>query len=169
MGLRVSVANKGLMVLVNPLDATLTKNRGVPPSSQKLLSANVSSTFRHPVDRTFRRSRSSMFQRALASFFSLFAQRVLHNSFAITGIRTLSRNSRDVGYSSDSGRRDSLLNDRRFSAGPLQHGSRWVRFFADVTHSEDARRVRVPGSCGAGDVAHFFSVEGEGRFGLGHR
>ena len=34
--------------------------------------------------------------RALCSLFSLFAQRVFHNSFAITKIRALSKNSRGV-------------------------------------------------------------------------
>src|SRR6266478_3753694 len=38
MDLPASVANKRLTVGVSPLDATLTKNRGVHPSSQKVLS-----------------------------------------------------------------------------------------------------------------------------------
>src|SRR5437667_11710236 len=39
----------------------------------------------------------------------------------------------------------TLLDDRRGSAGPLQHSVRRGGFFADVRHSEDARRVPGPG------------------------
>src|SRR6266852_5768075 len=59
----------------------------------------------------------------------------------------------------------SLLHDRRCSARPLQHGSRRVGFFADIAHSNDARRV--PGPCRSRHVAHFFSVESQERFRFG--
>ena len=89
MDLLASVANKRLTTGLSPLDATLTKNRG-----EGGVMVN-----QHPPDLdvwTFRRSDVPTFQRTLHSLFSLFAQRVFHNSFTFTGIHTLSKNSRGV-------------------------------------------------------------------------
>src|SRR6266851_10495445 len=74
---------------LNPLDATLTENR-----EERGVMVN-----QHPPELdvwTFRRSDVAAFQRTFHSLFSLFAQRVFHNSFAFTGIRTLSENCRGV-------------------------------------------------------------------------
>src|SRR6266478_3075324 len=67
MDLPASVANKRLTVGVSPLDATLTKNRGVHPSSQKVLSLRA-----FPAVRTFKRFDVQTFQRVsqLSSFLS---------------------------------------------------------------------------------------------------
>src|SRR6266849_2521128 len=84
-----SVANKRLAAGLSPLDATLTKNRGV----------GIVMVNQHPSDLDvwiFRRSDVAALQRTLHSLFSLFSQRVFHNSFAFTGIRTLSENCRGV-------------------------------------------------------------------------
>ncbi len=89
MDLPASVANKRLTAWLSPLDATLTKTGG-----WGRLMVN-----QHPPDLdvwTFRRSDVPTIQRTLHSLFSLFAQRASHNSFAITGILTLSKNSRVV-------------------------------------------------------------------------
>src|SRR5258708_17835672 len=61
------------------------------------------------------------------------------------------------GYSSYCGMRYSLLHDRRGSAAALQHSARRGGFFADIAHSNDARRV--PAARGARDVADFFAVQ----------
>ena len=53
-----SVANKRLTVGLSPLDATLTKNRGVHPSSQRALSLRA-----FPAVRTFKRFDVQTFQR----------------------------------------------------------------------------------------------------------
>ena len=77
-----SVANKRLTTGLSPLDATLTENRG-----EGGVIVN-----QHPPELdvwTFRRSDVAAFQRTFHSLFSLFAQRVFHNSFAFTGIRAL--------------------------------------------------------------------------------
>src|SRR5882762_8004509 len=60
----------------------------------------------------------------------------------------------------------SLPHYRRCPARPLQHGSRRVGFFADVTHANDARWV--PDSCGAGDVADFFAFQHQDSLRFGH-
>src|SRR6266849_4404167 len=89
MDLPASVANKRLTAGLSPLDVTLTKNRG---------DGGVMVN-QHPPDLdvwTFRRSDVATFQRTLHSLFALFAQRASHNSFAITGILTLSNNRRVV-------------------------------------------------------------------------
>src|SRR6266446_1180137 len=75
-----SVANKRLTVGLNPLDATLTKNRGLTPSSQisfSLLLLPDVRRFRPSNVSTFRRSDPPTFQRILHSLLSLFEQRVL--------------------------------------------------------------------------------------------
>src|SRR5258708_37193805 len=61
------------------------------------------------------------------------------------------------GYSSHFGMRYSLLHDRRCSAAALQHSARRGGFFADIAHSNDARRF--PAARGARDVADFFAVQ----------
>src|SRR6266851_5086026 len=89
MDFPASVANKRLTAGLNPLDATLTENR-----EERGVMVN-----QHPPELdvwTFRRSDVAAFQRTFHSLFSLFAQRVFHNSFAFTGIRTLSENCRGV-------------------------------------------------------------------------
>src|SRR6266704_3920678 len=55
----------------------------------------------------------------------------------------------------------ALLHDRGCAVGPQKRGSRRGRFFANVSHAEDARRI--PGTRCARDVAHFFAVESERR------
>src|SRR5260370_5243279 len=62
-----------------------------------------------------------------------------------------------AGYSYDFGMRYSLLHDRRCSAAAMQHSARRGGFFADIAHSNDARRV--PAARGARDVADFFAVQ----------
>src|SRR5712691_2552756 len=89
MDFPASVANKRLTTGLSPLAATLTENR-----EEEGVMVN-----QHPPELdvwTFRRSDVAAFQRTLHSLFSLFAQRVFHNSFAFTGIRTLSENCRGV-------------------------------------------------------------------------
>src|SRR5713226_4615155 len=49
MGLPASVANKRLTFRLNPLDATLTKNRGAHPSSQTLFSVLAPSPVPYPL------------------------------------------------------------------------------------------------------------------------
>jgi hypothetical protein len=95
MNLPASVANKRLTVELSPLDATLTKNRGVGV----IRGEEVIMVDQHPPGLdvwTFRRSHVPTLQRTLHSLFSFFAQRVFHNSFPFTGIHTLSKNSRGV-------------------------------------------------------------------------
>ncbi len=92
MNLPASVANKRLTAWLSPLAATLTKNTG-----------------RGPRLSTFRPSDVPTFQRTLHSLLSLSAQRVFHNSFAFTGIRTLSKNCRVYPNSSLSGTAHSSL------------------------------------------------------------
>src|SRR6266851_4510517 len=87
--LPASVANKRLTAALSPLAATLTKNRGV-------WAVIVNQHLPSLVVWTFRRSDVAAFQRTLHSLFSLSVQRVFHNSFAFTGIRTLSENCRGV-------------------------------------------------------------------------
>src|SRR6266446_7885542 len=58
MDLPASVANKRLTAGLSPLDATLTKNRGVHPSSQRALSLRA-----FPAVRTFKRFDVQTFQR----------------------------------------------------------------------------------------------------------
>ncbi len=89
MDFPASVANKRLTAGLSPLAATLTENR-----EEGSVMVN-----QHPPELdvwTFRRSDVAAFQRTFHSLFSLFAQRVFHNSFAFTGIRTLSENCRGV-------------------------------------------------------------------------
>src|SRR5260370_26566035 len=61
------------------------------------------------------------------------------------------------GNSSHFGIRYSLLHDRRCSAAALQHSARRGGFFADIAHSNDARRG--PAAPGARDVADFFALQ----------
>src|SRR6266849_8574854 len=87
--LPASVANKRLTTGLSPLAATLTKNRGV---GAVMVNQHLPSL----VVWTFRRSDVAAFQRTLHSRFLRSVQRVFHNSFAFTGIRTLSENCRGV-------------------------------------------------------------------------
>ncbi len=94
----VSVANKRLTAWLNPLDATLTKNRGRGAVMVNQLPLGFG-------DSTFRRSDPPTFQRTLHLLLSLFEQRVFENPFEIKRFRTLSKNSRVYGIASHSGTR----------------------------------------------------------------
>src|SRR6266404_2981266 len=98
MNLPTSVANKRLTQKLSPLDSALTKNRGwgsPPCASDK--DVHPESANGGGADSRFRPCRKGYFSRpALRSLFSLFAQRVFHNSFAIYRFRTLSQNCRGV-------------------------------------------------------------------------
>jgi len=98
MNLPASVANKEFTRYLNPLDATLTKNRGwgsPPCASDK--DAHPESANGGGADSRFRPCRKGLFSRpALGSLFSLFAPRVFHNSLASKRFRTLSQNCRGV-------------------------------------------------------------------------
>jgi hypothetical protein len=85
MDLPACVANKRLTASLNPLDAALTKNRGVgaPPCRVSTLRLFNSSTLRPFYAEPFR-----------CPLLSLFAPRVFHNSFAIKRFRTLSQKCR---------------------------------------------------------------------------
>src|SRR5258706_9141720 len=112
MNLPTNVANKRLTRYLNPLDATLTKNRGwgallysrAPSCSEWGSSPCASDNDAHPesangggADSRFRPCRKGLFSRpALGSLFSLFAPRVFHNSLASKRFRTLSQNCRGV-------------------------------------------------------------------------
>src|SRR5713226_853147 len=93
-----SVANKRLTAWLNPLDATLTKNRGRGAVMLNQLPLGFG-------DSTFRRSDPPTFQRTLHLLLSLFEQRVFENPFEIKRFRTLSKNSRVYGIASHSGTR----------------------------------------------------------------
>src|SRR6266852_5663661 len=86
MHLPASVANKRLTAGLSSLAARVTKNRGV----------GAVMVNQHPPDLDVGRFDLAAFQRTLHSLFSLSVQRVFHNSFALTGIRTLSENCRGV-------------------------------------------------------------------------
>ena len=58
------------------------------------------------------------------------------------------------------------LRNRRGSVGPLKHNVRGCGFFADIGHSQDARRV--PGSRGARNVPYFLAAEREDRVWFRH-
>src|SRR5215467_13296490 len=52
-------------------------------------------------------------------------------------------------------------DDRGCAPAPLQRGSRGFRFFADVAHTNDARRI--PNASGAGDLAGLLAVRRQRR------
>src|SRR2546430_14760906 len=61
-----------------------------------------------------------------------------------------------------------LLRDRGGSARPFQHGAWGAGFYAHVTHTEDARRIRAPGPPAARGVAYFLAIEREGGGPIGY-
>src|SRR6266446_6027420 len=85
----VSVASKGLTGSLNYLESTLTKNIGV---GGVMVNQKSDKDFCPERPKGVEGSFFSGF--ALGSLFSLFAQRVFHNSFAVNLFRTLSKNCR---------------------------------------------------------------------------
>src|SRR6266404_4897890 len=86
----ISVASKELTGSLNYLESTLTKNTGV--GGGVMVNQKSDKDFCPERPKGVEGSFFSGF--ALGSLFSLFAQRVFHNSFAVNRFRTLSQNCR---------------------------------------------------------------------------
>src|SRR6266404_7806355 len=130
----VSVANKELIGLLNPLDATLMKNRGWGPLPCDDSTFYPSSSFSSP--------HLSFHALTNCPFRKPFVLTFMHRMGGVGGGGELSSQKFSTNALSAL---DRELSHRCGAIRPLQNAAERACFATDITHAEDSRRNRVPG------------------------
>src|SRR6266446_8634861 len=172
MDLPASVAYKRLTPELTPLDATLTKNRGVgaPRGTPSSASVKIAVLSFHALTNCsfFPSEEHSLCFHALANcpFRKPFVLTFMHRMGGVGGGRELSREK----FSTNAlGASDRKFSHRCGAIRTLQYAAEPARLSADVSHAKDSRQSRIPSFRRARHEANFFAFQHQRRARFRHR